>query len=1003
MTFRSLPRLLLALVPVAPLVAQINNPIPEAIGYGDLTLQLQDWASLPRSSGGGGGTARLSVMRHLTDGRLFVNDQRGLIYEVEQGKASLYLNVRGQLAQFIDQPGLGTGLHSFAFHPDFLENGKLYTVHSEPWNSGAADLKGPTAPVTSAGQMSVISEWTTSNPQAGSFTGTRRELLRIYYPSNVHCAQEIAFNPNANPGDPDYGMLYICSGEGGSYLNGYWQNEQRLDSPMGTVLRIDPTGNDSANGQYGIPDDNPWADATDPDVLKEIYAYGFRNPHRITWDTSGQNRAYIGDIGERQIEEVDLLEPGRNYGFPQREGTFVLDPTQPDENTYVYPLPADDATYGYTYPVAQYDHDEGRSIALGPVYRGDTAPTLDGTLFFGDIVEGRVFYLDESTLTFGAQATIREARLRLNGVEGSLTSFVGNNRADLRWGMDGAGDVYIMTKTDGKIRKIVGATSTEGAFDNDPERWQRAMDLSEAAPVYSVDYVGTGGSVETVSDPFGEGDNAVLAVTGRSSLASLPITTTPTTDKGSIYFRFALSDTTAEGIFSAGTQPLISQASIIGQIQGGGTLAVNDSGTMQTATRNLRPGVWYEAWLVFPNDGGRFSLYVRGDNWTAPTLLRSGLNPARSVGGGLTSLVFGADDSSGAEATVYLDDVYVDPAAANISAPVAGHWALVSNFEQANAFDIWSFTDMTTTASTPPVSTATLQTETNGNHALRIAATPAEGVYTHALAQLPRRIEVGETVTFYSRMRVEDFATNQVWGLVNVPATNILSERFEAFDAMGRWTDDLGANRLQIRDDTSYQLAGGTYGTGQWQEVWMVVRNGGEASGGQTFDVYARPSGSTAAPTRVYTDAGFRIARETPMAFFQIIASKATDGKGAAVAYDDLFLAAGEVLDAPSGIGYGLYPGAGGEKSIPWLGMVWDTAYPWIYQPNHGWWFVNANDPAGAWHFDRQLGWIWVMPEPYPYLYVSERGEWLYYLEGTREPRKFYAFSEQRWIVRERS
>jgi len=228
------------LLPFAQVGAQLSDPLPAPIDYGDLTVELEDWVTLPASTGGGGGRARLSVMRYLPDGRLFVNDQRGLIYWVQKGYAQVYFEVRSQLPAFIDQPGLGTGLHAFAFHPDFLSNGKLYTVHSERWNSGTADLKGPVAPVNSGGQMSVVSEWTTNDPAAATFSGTRRELLRVYFPGTIHCAQEIAFNPTATAGDADYGLLYICLGEGGGYLKGLWQNEHRLDSPMGTVLRIDP-------------------------------------------------------------------------------------------------------------------------------------------------------------------------------------------------------------------------------------------------------------------------------------------------------------------------------------------------------------------------------------------------------------------------------------------------------------------------------------------------------------------------------------------------------------------------------------------------------------------------------------------------------------------------------------------------------------------------------------------------------------------------------------------
>ena len=238
--------------------------------------------------------------------------------------------------------------------------------------------------------------------------------------------------------------------------------------------------------------------------------------------------------------------------FPEREGTFRLDPTKPSDNGSVYPLPSDDALNGYTYPVAQYDHDEGIAIVAGPVYRGSLAPTLEGKVLFGDIAWGRVFYVDESSLALGSQTMIQEARLELDGVEGDLQSFVGNSRADLRWGMDAAGEVYFMTKTDGKIRRIIGASVAGGNFENDPVRWKKVMDLNESEPAFEITRTVVDGFAEVAADPYGGADNRVLRLGKTGMRVRMTLAPTPSGQVGSVYFRFALSEAASATRFSLG-------------------------------------------------------------------------------------------------------------------------------------------------------------------------------------------------------------------------------------------------------------------------------------------------------------------------------------------------------------------------------------------------------------------------------------------------------------------
>ena len=188
-------------------------------------------------------------------------------------------------------------------------------------------------------------------------------------------------------------------------------------------------------------------------TLGEIYAYGFRNPHRITWSKSGQ--MLVCNIGQANIESVNLIMPGHDYGWPIREGTFVLDPY--GDMTKVYPLPANDSIYHITYPVAEFDHDEGKAISGGFEYWGTTIPQLKGKFLFGDIPSGRLFYIDMADVKQGKQATIKEWKISINGADKTLKELCGSDRVDLHFGRDARGELYILTKADGKVYKLISA------------------------------------------------------------------------------------------------------------------------------------------------------------------------------------------------------------------------------------------------------------------------------------------------------------------------------------------------------------------------------------------------------------------------------------------------------------------------------------------------------------------------------------------------------------------
>lgn len=433
-----------------------GQAVADPIAPSGLTVELERFAQMPATSDDPPRT-RINSMTALQDGsgRLFINDLRGQLYEVSSGQPKLYMDYAALVPDMHQRTGLGSGLGSVAFHPDFASNGKFYTTHVELAENprGGASARGFSRGWT----VGVVSEWTANNPQSDRFAGTSRELLRVEFPTDVHGLQHIAFNPNSRPGEPDYGMLYICVGEGGSMQMGRNEHLRKLSSPLGCILRIDPMGTGGTIGDYGIPPDNPWAQHEDPNVLGEIWVMGIRNPHRICWDTGGSGRMFFVDIGEMRVEEINIAEPGRDYGWPIREGMYGFDSST---RHLVYDLTEEQRANepDLTYPVAQYDHTEGYAISGGGVYRGKALPELVGKYVFGDIVSGRLFYVEESEMQFGSLATVKEWNISMGGELLSLARLIGGGRVDLRLGWDAEGELYVFEKGQGIVYKAVAAS-----------------------------------------------------------------------------------------------------------------------------------------------------------------------------------------------------------------------------------------------------------------------------------------------------------------------------------------------------------------------------------------------------------------------------------------------------------------------------------------------------------------------------------------------------------------
>jgi hypothetical protein len=461
-------------------------PIPPDPEPSNLGLVLEEYAQLPASEPNGPWTDvrlgdrhnRINYIGEVPDGsgRLYVPDLNGDLYLLEDKQPSVYLDLASRFPEFMAWRGLGSGFGFVSFHPEFEDNGKFYTTHTETPNA-PGDQTYPGQPNGSAAVQSVVTEWTADDPAADTFSGSSRELFRFRFVGQTHAIQQIDFNPTAEPGDEDYGLLYLAVGDGGYGVSA--SDPQDLDTPAGKILRIDPAGTDGPNGQYGIPASNPWVG--EAGALGEIYAIGMRDPHRFSWDAAGTNDMFLGHIGQRAIEAVYEVDAGDDFGWPDVESRLDY---QNETQCRLDPMTDEQAAKGYDFPVASYAHDtpanwscnsdSGHAISGGHVHRGDLQG-LKGMYVFGDLVEGKVFYTHEAHMRDDAEgpadreATVRELQLYdTSGTRMRMTDFVGDGRVDLRFGTDEDRSLYLLAKANGMVWKVVGTKRAPWPDDVEP-------------------------------------------------------------------------------------------------------------------------------------------------------------------------------------------------------------------------------------------------------------------------------------------------------------------------------------------------------------------------------------------------------------------------------------------------------------------------------------------------------------------------------------------------------
>jgi glucose/arabinose dehydrogenase len=273
--------------------------------------------------------------------------------------------------------GSERGLLGLALHPDFDENRRLYVRYSAPRRAGTPPAYSHTF---------VLAEFTADRDGLRVDSDTERTLLEIPEPQGNHNAGDLAFGPD--------GYLYVPVGDGGGggdrgrgHVEDWYDavaggnGQDVTENRLGSVLRIDVDGRDGGK-PYAVPGDNPLVGRAGFD---EQYAWGFRNPWRLSFDGDD---LFVGDVGQSRYEEVDLVERGGNYGWNVREGTHCYGAESCPDGT-------PDSVRGgerLREPILEYSHSGGAvsgvSVIGGVVYRGDALPGLRGTYLFGDYAAG---------------------------------------------------------------------------------------------------------------------------------------------------------------------------------------------------------------------------------------------------------------------------------------------------------------------------------------------------------------------------------------------------------------------------------------------------------------------------------------------------------------------------------------------------------------------------------------------------------------------------------------
>jgi len=339
-------------------------------------------------------------MQHAGDGsnRLFVVEQQGVIKVFENSSSvstsAIFLDIKSKVTS-----GGERGLLGLAFHPDYENNGYFFVNYTQ-----GNPLK------------TIIARYKANQP-SGNLADPVSETVVLTFdqPYANHNGGSLQFGKD--------GFLYIATGDGGS--GGDPQNNaQNRGNLLGKILRIDVDGTEK--GAYSIPTDNPFVKNTEQ-FREEIFAYGLRNPWKISFDPV-TDYLYAADVGQNEREEINLITKGGNYGWRIKEGVDCYNPS------------SNCNTAGLIEPIHDYSQDNGdKSITGGYIYASDSLPSLKGKYIYGDFVSGRIWALEMDGNKKKNNTLLLENR-------GTISSF----------GRDAAGEVYYLNYSEGKVMKFAG-------------------------------------------------------------------------------------------------------------------------------------------------------------------------------------------------------------------------------------------------------------------------------------------------------------------------------------------------------------------------------------------------------------------------------------------------------------------------------------------------------------------------------------------------------------------
>jgi glucose/arabinose dehydrogenase len=577
---------------VASVAARQAAALTSPITKGSLTIKLTNAATI---NTGTDGTPQDIASPNDGSGRIFIATRNGDIRILSGGSISSTPFLDESNAGYSIFTGGEGGLLGLAFDPNYATNGKFYTLQTETFSisNPAADYSSPedypTTSTNPANQI-VLRQWTVSgDPNVANTTSI--DLLRINHPESNHQGGSLRFGPDGN--------LYLGLGDGGggndfngsvtSMTDGHNNtigNAQDKTVPFGKILRINPNPaagagfTVSTNGKYSIPNTNPFISGSGGS-LKEIYAYGLRNPFRINFDSS-TGTMYAADVGQSNREEVDQITNGGNYGWVFLEGTRDNSGTNGAGRT---------TPMGFTSipPIAEYTHSDGDAIIGGEVFRGTGFSSLVGNYVFGDLAGttgsiGRMFY------TPAAGGTISEFNYDSSGLTPTTNIYgvvAGPNQ-----------ELYALF-SDGSIDRITagifttrwnistgGSWGTTGSWSNGLPTPQASHANFLASPgittasTVTLDGNRTVGQI-TFTNPNGytisQGSSGTLTIDDSNDAGGvnplINVTSGSHTISAPISLANGITITTAGG----------TSLTISGAVSGSGTVTVNGSGTFAFA------------------------------------------------------------------------------------------------------------------------------------------------------------------------------------------------------------------------------------------------------------------------------------------------------------------------------------------------------------------------------------------------------------------------------------